>query len=456
MVAALVSGLALLLAPKAAGEVLQPLDLEVAGGPAWRAENDFDVRWRNPLGHEVAGAGWQLLGLGTIGAPQFAPGLGLAELDHLQVPAPGAWELSVWLRETNGFEYPALVAKGRLLFDNVPPVVSFMPGDAQTLPPQLVAAVADPLSGVADGTIAYRRLDREAWTELPTQIRAGALATELVAPTPVLRPGTTYLFRAEAGDGAGNLSSTTVRVDGTPMALTAPEDGAGSGSAATGPDGPRRPTRLSAALAGGRGGDRGRTRLSVGYGDPVLLRGRLSGPDGGLGGRRLRVVCRPARGARGGVAVEPLTTAADGRFERRLAPGPSRRIAVVFAGAEGQRPARRRLAVRVRGGVSLAAAPRRLRTGGLLRLRGRVGSRGARVPRAGKLVTISYWERASRRWRPVIVTRSDSAGRFGSEYRFRYVTGVAQIRLRATAPAEADWPYAPGSSPPVTVEVSDR
>jgi hypothetical protein len=89
----------------------------------------------------------------------------------------------------------------------------------------------------------------------------------------------------------------------------------------------------------------------------------------------------------------------------------------------------------------------------MLRLAGRVGSRGARIPRSGKLVTISYWEREARRWRPVIVTRTDRGGRFRAGYRFRYVTGRARIRLRATVPAEADWPYAPGFSRPVTVEV---
>ena len=58
------------------------------------------------------------------------------------------------------------------------------------------------------------------------------------------------------------------------------------------------------------------------------------------------------------------------------------------------------------------------------------------------------------RWRPVLVTRSDHGGRFRARYRFRYVDGSASIRLRATALAEERWPYAPGSSPAVTVRVS--
>jgi hypothetical protein len=110
----------------------------------------------------------------------------------------------------------------------------------------------------------------------------------------------------------------------------------------------------------------------------------------------------------------------------------------------------------VRSGISLSAAPRTLRTGQAVRLGGRVRSRGAAVPRRGKLVAIQYLEAATHRWRPVLVTRTDHDGRFRAHYRFRYVSAAASIRLRATALAEERWPYAPGSSPPVTVRVSGR
>jgi hypothetical protein len=76
------------------------------------------------------------------------------------------------------------------------------------------------------------------------------------------------------------------------------------------------------------------------------------------------------------------------------------------------------------------------------------------VPRRGKLVAVQYFEVATRRWRPVLVTRSDHDGRFRAHYRFHYVTGVASIRLRATALAEDGWPYATGASRPVAVRVT--
>ena len=75
------------------------------------------------------------------------------------------------------------------------------------------------------------------------------------------------------------------------------------------------------------------------------------------------------------------------------------------------------------------------------------------MPRRGKLVAIQYLEQATHRWRPVLVTRTDHHGRYRAHYRFRYVSGSAAIRLRATALAEERWPYAPGFSAPVTVKV---
>jgi hypothetical protein len=127
---------------------------------------------------------------------------------------------------------------------------------------------------------------------------------------------------------------------------------------------------------------------------------------------------------------------------------------VTFPGDGGLEPASRRaLELRVRSGISLRLAPQSLRTGQVVRLSGKVRSKGAPIPRRGKLVAIQYLEEATRRWRPVLVTRSDHHGRFRARYRFRYVTGRAAIRLRATALPEERWPYAPGSSAPVTVRV---
>jgi hypothetical protein len=164
---------------------------------------------------------------------------------------------------------------------------------------------------------------------------------------------------------------------------------------------------------------------------------------------------RAAAGIGPGSERRRVVTDQGGRFGLRLPPGTSRRVTVAFHGGGGLAPARGRpLTLRVRAGVSLTADPTDLRTGESVHLRGRVRLGPARVPGRGKLIAIQYLERATKRWRPALVVRTGAEGRFDTGYRFRYVTGVARIRLRATAPAEGGWPFARGSSSPVTITVS--
>jgi hypothetical protein len=153
--------------------------------------------------------------------------------------------------------------------------------------------------------------------------------------------------------------------------------------------------------------------------------------------------------------VDQVETGTHGGFRLRLAAGTSRRIAVSFPGDEHLDGASRApLTLRVRGGVELRVSPRTLRTGDEVRFQGRVRTHGAPLPRRGKLVAIQYYESAAKRWRPVLVTRSDHSGHFHAVYRFRYVSGAANIRLRACALSEERWPYAPGASRPVVVRVT--
>jgi hypothetical protein len=439
-----------------------PRNLTLAGGDAWRRVDDFDLSWANPdqgPASPIWGAFWRITGpAGYDTGVQFAPGLGIAAIPDRFVPAPGVYSLHLWLRDEAGNDAPASALEVPLRFDDVPPGVAFAASESPDIPDQIRASVSDVHSGPATGTISYRRLNASDWTELPTklQIEDGAGKATLLARTPDLAPGT-YVFQVEAVDGAGNKATTTLRADGTEMALRKlPPAVAPSRAPTPAPKpAPRAKTRLFARLRGGHGrGD----ALTVPFGAPALLSGRLTRADGaGISGREVRVVARPSRGALAPGATASVTTGERGGFELRLEPGPSRHLTVSFpgdAGLEGaSRPA---LELRVRSGVSLDAAPLSLTTGEAVRLSGRVRSRGAPLPRRGKLVAIQYLEAATHRWRPVLVTRSDHGGRFRAHYRFRYVAGAASIRLRATVLAEEHWPYAPGSSRPVTVRVSGR
>jgi hypothetical protein len=430
-----------------------PRSPKLTGGEFWRRVNDFDLGWENPdqgAGSPIAGASWRIAGsAGYDTGTRFAAGRDRTSLSDLQVPGAGAYSLQLWLRDEAGNEAPASAVTVPLRFDDVRPKVAFSVDAAEG---QVMADAFDEHSGPAAGELFYRRLDADAWTELPTKL-VGADApgnAHLVAPMPELGYGT-FIFRADIADAAGNTASTTLRADGTQMTVRR-EPPSPVARAKPLPAPPKAKSRLFARLRGGHGrGD----SLTVPFGAPALLSGRLTRADGaGLADRELRVVSHPSHGALLPIAVQTARTGEGGGFELRLPSGPSRRVTVVFTGDAGLESARRpALELRVRSGVSLRAVPQALHTGEVVRLSGRVKSAGAPVPRRGKLVAIQYLEMATHRWRPVLVTRTDHHGHYRTHYRFRYVTGAAAIRLRAMALAEERWPYAPGFSAPLTVRV---
>lgn len=426
-----------------------PRALTVNGGEGWRRVNDFDLAWQNPdqgPASPIGGAAWRIVGSsGYDTGTRFASGRERRSLADLSVPGTGSYSLQLWLRDEAGNEAPPSAVTVPVRLDDVVPELAFA---AEAGEEQVKVAVSDAHSGPAAGQIFYRKVDAERWIELPTKLFPGdGGKADLLAPLPELGFGT-FVFRAEATDRVGNSAATTLRTDGTQMAIRrVPPPPVAKAKPA-----PKAKSRLFARLRGGHGrGD----SLTVPFAAPALLSGRLTRADGaGLGGRQLRIVSRPSRGALLPTAVETVRTGEQGGFELRLPPGPSRRVTVTFLGDGGQELARREgLELRVRSGVSLRAAPQSLRTGQAVMLSGKVKSSGAPIPRRGKLVAIQYLEEATHRWRPVLVTRSDHHGRFRAHYRFRYVSGRAAVRLRATALAEERWPYAPGSSAPVTVRV---
>ncbi|HEX5763171.1 MAG TPA: hypothetical protein VFY04_08635 [Solirubrobacterales bacterium] len=443
-----------------------PRALALIGGDGWRRVNDFDLAWTNPdqgAGSPITAALWRIRGpAGYDSGVKTAARPGVTNIADRSVPAPGVYAIDVWLRDEAGNEAPPSAVSVPLRFDNVPPGIAFevAADDAGAgLPATVRVDVSDQQSGPAGGKIFFRRLDREQWVDLPTELVAGEEADEaqLVARVPGdLEPGI-YVFRADSRDAAGNTASTTRRADGTEMSLRQPAAPPGPPTAiatsrpAAAPA--RSKTRLFAHL---RWHQRRGESLSVPFEATGVLAGRLVTAEGaGLAGRRLRVVARPSRGALAKRRVEVVETGRHGGFRLPLPAGTSRRITVGFRGdAELAGSRRAALALRVRGGISLAASPRQLETGELIHLWGRVRTRGAPIPRRGKLVAIQYFEHAARRWRPVLVVRSDHGGRFRARYRFRYVSGLARIRLRAVALAEERWPYAPGASKPVLARVS--
>jgi hypothetical protein len=445
-----------------------PRDFAVEGGDGWRRANDFDLRWSNPdqgQASPIGGASLRLYGpSGFDTGNRYTAGHDLSRFQDVHLPTPGVYHAQVYLRDEAGNESPGTASDIVLRLDDQPPKVAFVAPDGDGIPATVGAGVSDPYSGPAKGEVFIRRLGSDRWVELPSKLKPGAAAgtARLVATMPEqLEPGT-YVFRADAADAAGNKASTTLRADGKEMAVRKAEPPAARDDSLTdrtppgkakAPAGARAKTRVFARL---RWRHRGGPRVTVPFRAAATVTGRLVNADGaGLAGRRLRIVARPSRGALSHRQVGTVSTGSHGGFHLALPSGPSRRITVSFAGDAGLAASRRpALALRVRGAISLHAAPLALRTGESVRLWGRVRARGAPLPRRGKLVAIQYYEEGARRWRPVLVVRSDHGGRFRAAYRFRYVSGTASIRLRAVALAEERWPYAPGASRPLAVQVS--
>lgn len=440
-----------------------PRELSLAGGDAWRRSNDFDLAWINPAqapASPIGGASWRITGpAGYDSGAKFVPGHELAGLQNLFVPRAGAYSLSIWLRDEAGNETASSAASLPLRFDDVPPGVAFEPTAAEdAAASQIRAEITDTHSGPASGEIHYRRLDSQQWTELPAKFQRGnpAEKAELIARLPSdLGPGT-YVFRADAADAAGNTATSTRRSDGTEMTVRKVAGEPVAGVKRAEPAGAK-PARAKARIfARLRWHRHSGTALTVPFRAAALLSGRLVDGDGaGLAGRTLRVATHPSHGALGRARTESLQTGAHGGFQLLLSVGTSRRITVSFAGdAHLDAAERSPLTLRVRSGVELQVSSSQLQTGEALRFSGRVRSLGAPLPRRGKLVSIQYFEAAARRWRPVLVTRTDHSGHFRAGYRFRYISGSARIRIRAAVLPEERWPYAAGVSQPLVVRVT--
>ncbi|MBK8293780.1 MAG: hypothetical protein IPK93_03020 [Solirubrobacterales bacterium] len=414
-----------------------PRQLGVAGGNEWRRKNGFDLLWQSPdqgVAAPIVVSQYQVTGAGRYDSgPVSMFGSGL--LRHLLVPAAGEYRVSVWLIDAAGNANPAAHAETTVRLDDVPPSAYFLEPESDH-PEHLRVPVSDSHSGVAGGTISYRRQGSGSWQRLATEYVPGSRVLEADFPSGDVSPGT-YEFEARVLDRAGNGFVTGRRGNGSPMTLRAPL---------------RDTTSLTARLRWKR---RSGLALKIPYGKTALVSGRLARHGGqALAGQQVRVSQVQAFGALAEDSTISATTDRDGYFSAALTPGATRRVSVGFGGsalldAANAGP----LELRVMGSLSLRAKPRKLKTGQKLRLRGKVKSGWARRPERGSLVAIQYLEKASRKWRPVLVTRAGPLGNFHAGYRFRYITGKARIRLRAVLMPSQFFPFDSAASKTIKVGV---
>ncbi len=415
-----------------------PKGLTVKGGDDWHRVNDFSLSWSNPDQGPASPIAASLLRLsgpeGYSAGPWGKSAAG--PIGGVRLPGPGEYRARVWLIDEAGNADETHSAEATLRLDNVPPTGYF--ADAPEEDPGLVEVpVADRFSGVAGGSIGWRPASGDKWTSIPTQFLSTG-EQKLRARFPDDLPRGNWVLRAVIVDRAGNLTVTDRRANGSLVTVRTPL---------------LDETRITAGFDSklrDRGGE-----FEVAYGKRAHLSGRLTGVEsGGIGNAELAVTETPFPGSRQATTTRKVRTDGRGYFEIWLSPGTSRRVSVEFAGNRRlQESGSGVLELRVRGKLLFKARPKRLRTGQKVFFRGRVLARGAWHPVRGNLVQIQYFEESARRWRPVTLTRTDRHGRYRTSYRFRYITGVARIRLRALLVPSSRFPYSGAASKPVKIRV---
>lgn len=324
-----------------------------------------------------------------------------------------------------------------VLIDNTAPRATFRaPSGAD---PELIeTALSDPHSGVASARIAYRPAGGGEWKELPTRLAAGEASARIDSSR---EPRGRYAFRIVAADRAGNVISSTARADGSQMVLGFPL---------------RERTRISAGarLRGHRYGSRPRLRgrlvvVGSGRSDPVPV-----------AGAEVEIVERFSAGADPGLRVHRATTGAGGRYETRLAAGPSRQVTVRHAGDRRTLPSSsvpRKLVVE--GRARLRLSPKRVRAGRRVRFRGRIGMLGVALPAPGRVVELQAREAGRGRFRTVRqALHANRRGTIRGRYRFgRFYREPTRFQFRLKLTRQPLWPYrAPAHSRPRTIEVVPR
>lgn len=315
--------------------------------------------------------------------------------------------------------------------DEEPPSVAFVPGPDPADPERIEASVADSLSGPSAfrGSIEVRAAGSGGRFEpLPTTVAAGRLLARWDSDS---YPLGAYEFRAGGYDAVGNSARSLLRSDGARMVLTNPL---------------KTPVTLRAGFAG-------KSRKQVPYGRGVRYGGRLLTIWGEpVAGATVAVTESFAGGALAGSRRTLAQTRTDGTFSLYLAPGPSREVSTGYGGSPSlSRVTTSDAQLAVRSNVRLHASAAVARVGGApVVFSGRVARTGVKTSKETEVELQFRYPGAG--WSEFRTVKTAANGRFRYPYRFSDddSRGI-RFQFRALVPSQKDWPYAPGTSRPVSV-----
>src|SRR4051794_7722677 len=115
----------------------QPLDPQISGGAGWRSQDRVEISWRNPpqSAAPITGAAYRICPQLTASADKketaeaqsrcrtgSRSGVNLSSIGDLELPAPGLWQLQLWLIDASGNQQPATAVElDGLGYDDSPP-----------------------------------------------------------------------------------------------------------------------------------------------------------------------------------------------------------------------------------------------------------------------------------------------------------------------------------------------
>lgn len=329
-------------------------------------------------------------------------------------------------------------ATAAVRIDEVPPAVAFSAAQDPAEPERLEAFVSDALSGPSPqrGWIGLRLAGtHRRFEQLSTRVSGGRLVAHW--DSDIYPPGK-YEFVATGFDAAGNAAVGTSRARGGRMFLINPLKVA---------------TALEASFVGkgARMSSSRRARYGRGVRFGGSLRTRAGAPTAGLEITVTEIFAGAAVPSR---RTTVTRTRGDGRFQVRLAPGPSREVVATFAGSRTlTRASSQSARFEVPAAVRLRASARVARIGGApVIFRGKVAHLGtaARVV-AGLPVELQFRFRGAS-WSDFRTVETDARGRFRYAYRFsdNDSRGVS-FQFRAYVKSREGWPFEPSASRPVLV-----
>lgn len=321
------------------------------------------------------------------------------------------------------------------LEEKVAPSASIDGGELMTGGPQSgVRALAYTAGDLESG------VDRVSAVMGNTVVGAANFAAECAhadfAACPQARNGSIAVDTRKVPDGSYPLALRVTDAAGNDQAVQASTvvqvvNGAVGGAGRLNGSGASKNARLSASFAANK-----RSTLTVRYGPRVIIRGRLTQPNGDpIGDARLeveeRLASADARSRQSG-----LTTARNGTFSYTIARrATSRSLKFQYdADPNDTDPVVRRLRLRVKASSTLRVSLH----GIWVRYRGRVLTRP--LPRAGKLVDIQG-RAPGGAWKTFAARRTSRRGYFSGTYRLRVRRPGIRLQFRVRIPSESGYPF---------------